>query len=457
MSQAPLPPLDPSEVNWAATTHAYGPATDIPDILSKLESDEKSERKNAMWELYGNVWHQGSRYPATVLIVPFLVRLAANPTIKDRDQIALFIPFLALGHDTYDLPDGVDIFAWRERLEKRRNLDIDDEKRRLDQWVSEAVDEGQRQYREWKRRIRESLRKRDLNYMENGMAAYIAVRDKALPTLCSIVQSDPDSMVRAAAAHTLAFYPESAQETMPLLHAIVFDDSEDVLGAFRGTAIISFTILYAGLQKPELDRQVLEERLRHFLSNENILLSWSAATGLARLGIYDSTVIRILAEITLNKEIYKEEHSIPFHGGETAAYALLSLQKAFDTPSVPDSALSGALGPILHGLESDTYYFPDVFVMACRILWKTPENNPLQGSNPIPFERLSTEEKALLKSLAEQKNSYWSRQEKLRKSWNFPQDRDECRRYVGLPEEGPYQESSVTLSPAWGSDEEDFD
>ena len=83
--------------DWAATYHAYGPATDIPNLLHMLESNELSDRQDAMWELCGNVFHQGTRYPASAVIVPFLVALAANPAIHDRDEIIGLLCHIALG------------------------------------------------------------------------------------------------------------------------------------------------------------------------------------------------------------------------------------------------------------------------------------------------------------------------------------------------------------------------
>jgi hypothetical protein len=50
-----------------------------------------------MWELCGSVFHQGTRYPASAAIVPFLVALVANPAIYDCDKI---IDFAILLSDT---------------------------------------------------------------------------------------------------------------------------------------------------------------------------------------------------------------------------------------------------------------------------------------------------------------------------------------------------------------------
>jgi hypothetical protein len=45
------------DVDWTAVSHAYGPATDIPKLLSLLESEKKYDRSDAIYEFYGNVCH----------------------------------------------------------------------------------------------------------------------------------------------------------------------------------------------------------------------------------------------------------------------------------------------------------------------------------------------------------------------------------------------------------------
>ncbi|MFI7597906.1 hypothetical protein [Actinoplanes sp. NPDC049681] len=55
-------------VDWAALTHAYGPAHDVPGML----------REAALDDLYGSIFARGEVYSATAAAVPFLVSLAAG-------------------------------------------------------------------------------------------------------------------------------------------------------------------------------------------------------------------------------------------------------------------------------------------------------------------------------------------------------------------------------------------
>ncbi|WWM27476.1 hypothetical protein QBW33_27625 [Streptomyces sp. B21-104] len=62
---------------WAALTHAYGSAADVPDCLRALAGEDDEKAAEALSELYGSILHQGSVYEATAHAVPFLARTAA--------------------------------------------------------------------------------------------------------------------------------------------------------------------------------------------------------------------------------------------------------------------------------------------------------------------------------------------------------------------------------------------
>src|SRR5262245_26322947 len=48
------------EIHWAGLEHAYGSAEDVPGLLRALRSASPEERERAAYELYGNIFHQGS-------------------------------------------------------------------------------------------------------------------------------------------------------------------------------------------------------------------------------------------------------------------------------------------------------------------------------------------------------------------------------------------------------------
>ncbi|MFU8854453.1 hypothetical protein ACNAW0_26250 [Micromonospora sp. SL1-18] len=91
----PLAGLD--EIPWESLHHAYGPAVDVPDQLRALRSAEVPVRRDALSELFGNVYHQGTRWGASCHVVPFLVALADDSDTPDRATVADLLRSVVLG------------------------------------------------------------------------------------------------------------------------------------------------------------------------------------------------------------------------------------------------------------------------------------------------------------------------------------------------------------------------
>lgn len=92
------------DIDWSSVSHAYGPATDVPELIRGLAG---ASAPDCLQELFGSITHQGTRYPATRLAVPFLVDAALNPSVPVRFDILGLIGFIALGFVTEDLDAGV--------------------------------------------------------------------------------------------------------------------------------------------------------------------------------------------------------------------------------------------------------------------------------------------------------------------------------------------------------------
>lgn len=87
-------PEELDAVDWASLTHAYGSAEDVPHLVRALYSDDPEEVDAALYELFGNVLHQGSVYPATVEAVRFLAHAAANARYE-RDSLLMLLAEMA--------------------------------------------------------------------------------------------------------------------------------------------------------------------------------------------------------------------------------------------------------------------------------------------------------------------------------------------------------------------------
>jgi hypothetical protein len=85
------------DVPWNALTHAYGPASDVPELLTALASSDAAARERAIHELFGTIWHQGTVYEATAHAVPFLAGIAADPDVRDRASVVRLLAAIAEG------------------------------------------------------------------------------------------------------------------------------------------------------------------------------------------------------------------------------------------------------------------------------------------------------------------------------------------------------------------------
>ncbi|MBN9743625.1 hypothetical protein DMP23_21525 [Amycolatopsis sp. A1MSW2902] len=72
------------EIDWAGMKHAYGPATDVPDLLRGLVSPDPVVRERALDGMEGAVHHQFDVYDCTVAALPFLLEAAATPGLPGR-------------------------------------------------------------------------------------------------------------------------------------------------------------------------------------------------------------------------------------------------------------------------------------------------------------------------------------------------------------------------------------
>ncbi len=86
------------ELDWGQWEHAYGPATDVPGLLQELLEEESAE--DAQYELYGNIIHQGTVYPATKHAIPWLIKLLVPESTADRVWLLQYLLDLAWG-DSY--------------------------------------------------------------------------------------------------------------------------------------------------------------------------------------------------------------------------------------------------------------------------------------------------------------------------------------------------------------------
>ncbi|MGP3691271.1 hypothetical protein ACTVZO_42545 [Streptomyces sp. IBSNAI002] len=93
-------PSELDTVPWHTLTHAYGPAEDVPELIRALYQDDETAADEAIHELYGNIHHQGTVYPASAPAVPFLAHAVRHAPVK-RAELLMLLATLA-DHDQAD-------------------------------------------------------------------------------------------------------------------------------------------------------------------------------------------------------------------------------------------------------------------------------------------------------------------------------------------------------------------
>ncbi|MFJ1706989.1 hypothetical protein [Kitasatospora sp. NPDC088346] len=313
-------------IDWAAMEHAYGAAGDVPDLLRDLCGEDPQGRRKALHALYGNIFHQGSRYQASAFAVPFLARIASAAGLPGRAEAVQLLAALAIGYDEAHLPGGVAVGAWRRGIEEFRAQDPAAVIAEYDAWVAEATDERERRVREFRRSTFDFDRQVAAAGAE--LAAYDAVRREA-PALAALL-ADTDPAVRAATAHLLAWFPEEASATLP---QVLYLADRETVPAVAATALVA-----AGL----LGDAATADRLRPFLAAPDPVVRWGAAVALARLGAAGSGPARaesavevaVLAELaaveTGESECEPDGLAVPFQDGDLRGLAALALTQLAD-------------------------------------------------------------------------------------------------------------------------------
>jgi hypothetical protein len=84
-------------IDWSSLTHARGPATDVPELLRSLLSEDADSRLQACGDLHETIWHQGTVYSASAAVVPFLYELLTHPDLRDQGRVVSLLACIANG------------------------------------------------------------------------------------------------------------------------------------------------------------------------------------------------------------------------------------------------------------------------------------------------------------------------------------------------------------------------
>ncbi|MDP3274945.1 MAG: hypothetical protein Q8Q09_07075 [Deltaproteobacteria bacterium] len=93
-------------IDWSKLSHAYGPATDVPDMLRALNARDEETVRDALAHAFSNIFHQGTRYTATAEAIPFVAHIAESKRGPERAQVLSLLTHCIAGH--FSLVHGPD-------------------------------------------------------------------------------------------------------------------------------------------------------------------------------------------------------------------------------------------------------------------------------------------------------------------------------------------------------------
>jgi HEAT repeat protein len=383
-------------VAWARLDHAYGPAADVPDLIRTLRSPDPKARDNARSQLYGNIFHQGSRYEASAYAVPFLLELLADPDTAERAEILYLLTSLAIGYDEAWLPDGFPVEDTRQGAAGGEEL-LRLARERGEEYVDSLDAEEQ-----------ESM------YVYIELAAYDAVR-AGVPLFRTLL-GDEDERLRTAAAYALAWFPEDgAGSTAPLAGAVADVHEPVVVCALVALGLVG------------TDEPVAVQPIQAALTDERDLVRWAAAVALTRLRgpAADARAVSLLLAWAGGDA--EEDDEIPFLDGDLAGYAGLALEQLGEDGSGATFDALLARIPAVCGP-------PAIPVVGSALRRAFPDGPVADGA---PFGALDPPQQRLLRVLAGSPSTWsWDGCEfanlsELLSAYDLPSTAEEMRAYAG--------------------------
>jgi hypothetical protein len=245
------------QVDWEHLAHAYGPATDVPDLLRALVEPDGapaalraaatkanwSVRDYVIWALWGNVFHQGTVWQVSSHVVPLLAEIVQDGPVEVRAFAIDYMHHLAIGYPEDLFPRLVDPAAYFDAADQ-------------------PDDDAANPYSEVK--------------MAGYARACFRAVEAALPVIAPHAR-DPSDIVAEAAIATLASFRDGA----PALWQVVATAS----GRRQALALVGLA---------QFDPARTQEFARRLLGAPNREVALLAAVALVLAGADDSEAISAL-------------------------------------------------------------------------------------------------------------------------------------------------------------------
>lgn len=328
---------------WGTLSHAYGKAANVPALLRDLTGSSAKKRGKALFELGAAICHQGTLFSATVVAVPFLIELVALPKVKDRDAIlGLLANIVALDDHEQFLVDGFPA--------------------KVPTTLPAAF-------------------RRALAAVHAGSDTYAALL------------ADKEALVRSRAAFLLAWIPDAAATSAPLVRAALEREKDD--GA---AAALCLALAYLD-PKASFDAQ---------LGKKSVVVKTAAALATAhvRRGDVDAKVRALLAAAAVKKKLVVP--GLGWLGGDLAFFAVRALAAmSGDTVGFLVSAVEAggegarfAANVVVRRLFTPVPNAPKAPQLGARITRRDQEEDRLLAELPVKLDAVDMTQRRLLNALA---------------------------------------------------------
>lgn len=215
------------QVNWHQLQHAYGPADDIPELISSLTVKGRKIRKRTLEKLYSTIYCQGMIYQASAYAVPFIIGLLKEKSVPHKVEIVMLLEALATGNSSQNH------YSDEQKQDLTLQLKIEKEKFWADR-THEAIREGIDTYlyllKHKNTRVRMSV---------ISLLAWIQLdASLVIPPLQSLFQQETDQCVKACIILTLGRLSQCGSKEHQQLIQLVTGAETDLLKLVASMAVI---------------------------------------------------------------------------------------------------------------------------------------------------------------------------------------------------------------------------
>jgi len=277
------------KIDWANLKHAYGSAADVPNDIRNLTSPDNEIRDKAFYNLYGNIFHQGTRYEATPHAIPFLYELIENESVEDKHKIIFLLVNLALGYAEEYLPEGINPEKFRNELMEGEVNMTDEQKENCEKY----------------------------GYSTTALINCYDFVKEGIPILLKCLKSE-DEKIRKAALYATSWFPEEAENSVPKII--------EVLSQIEGELEIANVVLAIGLLSKQSKKNIDLSPINYYLKSDSRLVRICSAIALAKSPI-DEEILETLIEGIKSGESLNYVEGMLFNGGRVSGYASKTLSK----------------------------------------------------------------------------------------------------------------------------------